>query len=387
MTDNRPRISALTFGVELEFALATLHITEKHSPPDDPHPNDPRYVFLDKTNNEYQSPHASHLVHEKIAQALTNMGIPALKIQNATATKEQHQVSWLVKNDISIMAPDRKYNYDWYPIEVVSPAYYVTEDNIKKVKLAVNTLSSYFRININRSCGLHIHIGNGVDGLSYDTVKKICCMLLTFDDQFSQIHRPYRVADVFNAPPISATPLWEIAKEQCAHMAGIKQQYYEDTAPIRRYALDFLLKMERDPEDGDFHNLLQAFRARSRGAYNFNNLGLQRTKKTIEFRLHESTLDAEAVEKWLRVCNGLVMYARDTSLEEVSRFCLDNVGKGIGNGPEECPLAKVLVRLGLKSEAIYYNMRLSTRLDGDEDLRTQMLIHPVDLSLRARGYP
>ena len=76
-------------------------------------------------------------------------------------------------------------------------------------------------------------------------------------------------------------------------------------------------------------------------------------KRTIEYRIHESTLDPERVSHWIRVCLGLVENADTVPRVEFEAFLREH----IGDPPDEFDLVVVLLTLGLGEEAVYYALR------------------------------
>lgn len=78
--------------------------------------------------------------------------------------------------------------------------------------------------------------------------------------------------------------------------------------------------LEHDTEGDSETAIPELVQVLFRGGYNFGNIIRKNKNKTIESRLHEGTLDTDHLERWARVCEGLVRYARDTSLDDAAEF-------------------------------------------------------------------
>ena len=129
---NRPR---LTFGVEIEFSLATVRKEMTGKDGEDPESTDPRPIFGltkgihgEETKNVRE--HIAKTLREK-AGVVAGTSIWTVGLVPAEA--------WIVETDVSIKAPDR--NYLYHRIEVKSPAYYFGPEALMAVKRVCQILS------------------------------------------------------------------------------------------------------------------------------------------------------------------------------------------------------------------------------------------------------
>lgn len=148
----------ITFGFELEFAIASV--------PDqylDPKPNDPRPVHGITRPSNYPNeflPYICpptivgedeeqedwgpewheqlHALQEGIAKVLTENGLPAIAEfeQEDPSKSEDPQINdlnlWVISMDRTIIhgsGDPENINYYWWPIEIQSPAYVYNEEN------------------------------------------------------------------------------------------------------------------------------------------------------------------------------------------------------------------------------------------------------------------
>lgn len=201
----KPRPS-LTFRAELEFALATI-------PPnfEDPHPDAGRQVYgvaddqdLDSDRSEaspielglynynhYQSDSIDRkYVQNHVAQTLSEQGLCA--ISTAVARFEGDGLSnnvWQVDRDLSIKYPDL--NYKFLPIEVISPAFYYSQEAINEITVACETLTGRYRIAAIESGSVHVHVGDGMYGFTVSHLRKLMALLWTFEPQLDTLHPPH----------------------------------------------------------------------------------------------------------------------------------------------------------------------------------------------------
>lgn len=195
-----------------------------------------------------------------------------------------------------------------------------------------------YRTNINASCGLHVHVGNGVEGLPVDAIRNLTAYLWTFEPQLNQIHPRIRHDNAYCRSLMKSTYLGKRQHPQVTRKEGLETIIETTTLDeIKRFMCP----------DSQLN----------RPAYNLENLFPpfeEEVKRTIEFRQHEGTLEPECIEHWLRVCIGLVRYACDVRRKWNEEFCLKNVVLPL----EKCTLLDVLTSCNQSAGAVYYYGRL-----------------------------
>ena len=198
--DQKPR---LTFGVEFEFSLA-----HKAAGKDDLYPKDSRsitflqdglakyqkerFVFAhihDTLNNAGFKTTTQYIEEEKYVDYLTDPEDPTIESQNF----------WTVKHDNTVLPPDSaKDNYDWYDVEITSPILAYNAENIKLVRNVCKLLTRTYRISCNETCGLHVHVGNGLAGFDLATLRNLMGFIWAFEPQLGAIHPERRVKDTIH---------------------------------------------------------------------------------------------------------------------------------------------------------------------------------------------
>ncbi|KAE9376849.1 hypothetical protein N431DRAFT_555150 [Stipitochalara longipes BDJ] len=181
-----PRKSTLSFGCEIEFALATVPISGI-----DPEPHLGGQIF---GMPDWQSA-CSHIRH-----TLEGIGIPVeIAESDNDKWKPLSNKSWTLKEDATIMAPDRG-TYEWVKVELCSPPCYFTPGSLQQVRIVLEVLSKTYRINCNHSCGLHVLVGNALKEFSDRTIRNLMATIWTFEPQISTMHPQHRRENQEMAP-------------------------------------------------------------------------------------------------------------------------------------------------------------------------------------------
>ena len=115
-------------------------------------------------------------------------------MENSETEPKANDTLWIIANDDTIQIPtiwqDR---YNWYKIEIRSPALMNSYDNMLEVKSICMVMSHTYRMNCNQSCGLHVHISNGLNDFSVEILRNLMAIIWTFEKQFEDIHPKHRI--------------------------------------------------------------------------------------------------------------------------------------------------------------------------------------------------
>jgi hypothetical protein len=294
-----------SFGVEFEFVIAA--ICDPRQPKI--HPDDRRQVYFDTIADDFPVGHPLARSPDKtIATCFTIRRHirEALRRGNfVTGDGDEKNVKvWEVVEDLSIRVPKGE-EYQYFAIEVRTPAFTYSSNALLEVRLVCSLLQSQFRIKVNQSCGLHVHIGNRTgDGFPLPHLRRICAFLHAFEPQLDTVHPPHRLNNTYcdsfrwgtnyaasfrndGQPPPSLAE----ATEYWLHGSPDTSALVADAAcTIGNAALAYCL--ERASEYGP-------------------------TRATVEFRQHEATLEAGAVTMWIKTLIGITTWLRHASDCEV----------------------------------------------------------------------
>jgi hypothetical protein len=344
----------LTFGVELEFLLATLPDGKR-----DPNPSDPRdaaeitkarSATLKRQRLNLPPGVRRNLVARQAVKDVTEAhGFPvqiAVEVRN-----EDYDATnfWRVDTDGSINEKGTDADlYIWEPIEVISPAFLYTPLAVREVRRMCGVLTSNLRINVNETCGLHVHVGSGKDGLSLDVMKRFLIFMLAFEPLFEFIHPAHRVNNHSYARSLRA---------------AVEEK--SDTITFCEVA-----KLWMDPEM-TIKDLIEWVGNTKYAAYNILNLTVTWGSQTLEFRQHEMTLDGARVAVWIDTVVGLmnVMHSADPMI--LTKLCMDRliredadlVGEWDTYSEDEPRyLDELLAKIGLKRPSEFYESSIDAKV-------------------------
>ncbi|ESZ93193.1 hypothetical protein SBOR_6425 [Sclerotinia borealis F-4128] len=392
----------LGFGIEFEFALATLSLGTK-----DPDPEQGRQIYsidvpLDTperdphtlTDIERQLNVQLHIVntlrterHRASSQMQLERDRIAWKNGDLDTEPDPSDVQWMVKHDDTIQFPSTGVNsYNWYKVEICTPGLMFSPWNIRHVWSVLRILRNKYRLNCNESCGLHVHVGTGKKEFSLDILKNLMGLIFTFERQLEQIHPLHRI---YHNPSTyslrdhaNINQNFEPGKNFSCSDRSWKSNRIKDR--IRRN-LPFTIAPARSVKDSlaaifdatSKAEMVQMFRSDEdvRLGYNIQFLNEPYPdpfKHTIEFRHHAATTSPERIERWLNIWCRLVDVARQTASAtdeekgDFRKFLVDHVEDDV----EDFGLSMLLVSLGLMEEADYYSMERALRPDARPDRKS-----------------
>jgi hypothetical protein len=348
------RNTALTFGLEIEFCIASLNPSFT-----DPHPtSSPSFRALDRPIAHPRIP-PSHPIFEpecfrswcvqlRIARALTSAGFPAITEKeisiSRTYTEAERLSKWVVTDDASINEPDED-RYSWYKIEINSPAFYYNQAAVRQVRDVCKLLTSTFRVHVNESMGVHVHVGDGKRGFETVVLRTLMAILFVFEQQFSTLHPKHRGDKNPYCKSLNSSS-----------KLGRQAVFDKLTNPIPRTRADLLeelLAMEKKEDIVEAMYQTRYDYQTHKLAYNLSNMKGPSPKHTIEFRQHESTLDPESIANWIRLCVGLVEVPFRDSRESIESLLRVHVSETV----QEFDVVKVLLELNLTAQAEFYDTR------------------------------
>ncbi|KAJ8058352.1 hypothetical protein OCU04_012544 [Sclerotinia nivalis] len=325
----------LTFGVEIEYLLATVHPI--HPSPD---PQDPREFDGKKLRSVDD-------VNLDILKKLKANDVPAsilwCSASRALPTDEELDTNWLLKNDATVAAHVRIHPYyREFGMEMSSPPYYYDEASREIVRVVLKTLRKNYLVRVNATAGLHVHVGNEYDGFKFLVIRNLVAILYTYERQIRLI-----------------LPAERVQGPQQRYCRPFPWGNFGQANPdiTRIEFLNHILSSE------DYEQLIIDFTAdlTDRLGFNIGNLTLPYTspKRTIEFRLHQGTLDPDAILHFTHLCIKLTEKACLTKNQDelVARLRHD-VEKPIGLGEQECSTVDLLMWLGCPAQAYYYGVAM-----------------------------
>ncbi|KAL3426077.1 hypothetical protein PVAG01_02868 [Phlyctema vagabunda] len=334
----------LTFGVELEFLLATLL-----DDAEDPHPSDPRTPY--GISNEKPFSEAGYTkIQRHIARTLNEAGFDAITADQGSESSLQLLSKWVVTSDSSLCMVDTK--YAWYAVELNSPAYYTCPESILIVQKVCALLKKTYRINHNNSSGLHVHVGDGFAGFSDTVTQNVAAMSWAFEDLLDQMHPKSRIDGNEMCPStLDGSRMTDALLNEKIVQRNLNGAF--DPAEMRKLKHEGIARIFAAPGIYQLSLLLvPCYGGRSSASLRnlTTNDTLERDRKTIEFRKHQGTLRPERVAHWIRFCVGLVDFAMEIPRPRLVEFVTSKIDdSGFG-------LVELLNSIGLPLQARYYGI-------------------------------
>ncbi|KAA8564767.1 hypothetical protein EYC84_010539 [Monilinia fructicola] len=385
----------LGFGIEFQFALATLPLGTE-----DPEPEQGRQIYSIDVPLDSPETDPSTLadidrelnVQLHIVNALKPKGFRvASQIQLERDRKawengdldtepEPIDILWIVKHDDTIQFPTAQVDtYNWYKVEICTPALTFSPWSLRHVWQFLRIITRRYRLNCNQSCGLHIHVSTAKKEFTLDILKNLMSLIFTFKRQLEQCHPSYRIQNNSFTFPLrdhaNINRNYEPGMNSSCSDRDWKEKWMLDRhqqglprkLPPARSERDSLAAIFSATSEAE---LVKMFKSDEDFRLGYNILFVNEPypdpfKRTIEFRQHRSTTRPEIIERWLNICCRLVDVARQTagaSDEEKGvfrRFLLDHIGDSV----DEFGLVMLLVDLGLMKEVEYYSMEMANRPD------------------------
>ena len=278
----------LTFGIELEFVLGYFL--------------EPGWE-KDLDEHELQSAERGEISNERISRNNQERNRIVLKLREiGLDVNEVHQTNyacWTVTSDGSVSAGEAKLSLvqDWAngtrtvlteegrrnlmfcDVEVKSRILPCNTDSFREVNEVVTAIVQSFPVFVNESCGLHVHVGNEGYGFPFQTVKNFATLVTCFERQFNQLHPLHRLRADYS---LQQTTAFNPDERDPWYMAGLIDGFENLEAFLNTFGKD------RTNKDLIVHQW----------CYNFNNLHFTWDKRTIEFRQHAGSLDADTILRW-----------------------------------------------------------------------------------------
>ncbi|KAI1311419.1 hypothetical protein F5Y03DRAFT_382154 [Xylaria venustula] len=189
-----PMGNRLSYGVELEFLVAYVY-TSDADPDASNSSNLAPILRVDSGDKDSLS------IKKHIQTTLRDHGIQvrddAADLKDGVPLHLDGLDCWGVDIDHSVHAGQAEYaldegKYQWLGMELQSPACWDVSTSYDEIDFVVNLLKSRYRLRLNPSCGLHVHVGNGPRYFDANTLKRAGAFLWAADPMLSRLHAPWR---------------------------------------------------------------------------------------------------------------------------------------------------------------------------------------------------
>lgn len=312
----------LTFGVELEFFI--------QCGPSDSHSSR-------SSGHNLRSRSASGpSIKQRIANVLRNAGF---EVNNPDYPKKAICNKWTVADDDSLVfrrsrnmqkhlkhrCRGKCFKADgnkWKGLELKTPVLRIMDCLWKKmIEYAITILHDTFPdIRVNRTCGMHVHVGDGVSScFPISTLKNLAALTVAFESQLNTLHPSHRqnnlharsvAAANYNFGGFDAEDILDEiesvdSKDKLAALLCPGRGRYLKRS--RRWAYNFTPVASTGSSLDAANDDLYGNGDSDSGDDEEPQEG--QVKGTVEFRQHEGTMDWQEVVKWVEVVTALVGFA------------------------------------------------------------------------------
>ncbi|KAI1756601.1 putative amidoligase enzyme-domain-containing protein [Xylaria castorea] len=268
----------LSHGVELEMLVAYLHRSDVD--PDGANSENLAPILRVDTggiNNDGNDDLAFQdavegIVEEHIRKTLRNHGISVSGPELAPISEDipLHLYGfgqWDVTTDVSVhegieekeLAQGKPGQYRWLGLELRTPACWDEPRAYDEIRFVVNLMKSKYRVRLNPSCGLHVHVANGPRYFDAKTLKRAGAFFFAADPMLSRLHAPWRRVGPFTPSIRYASQLAHLDEARPIHaqmpsnsVAALFRGKHPPTASFFQEYLPVVPWSDRSREEKDF---------------------------------------------------------------------------------------------------------------------------------------
>ncbi|KAJ5054736.1 uncharacterized protein L3040_001002 [Drepanopeziza brunnea f. sp. 'multigermtubi'] len=388
----------MTFGVELEFAVAMIFPNDTN-----PNPSDPRTVIFKPTTEEYTDvirgyqqlspdpdpePSAAVLhaveydsrqpaVFRAVSQTLQDAGFPVVFDANPRNETGVMPTSWeVIRSDRArVDRYDMDAVYKYMPVKVRSPAYTLTEENLERVRQVCLLIRKTYISRIHETMALHVHIGYGDEGFTMETVRDLLAFTWAFEPQFDSLHPEAKLQDEhcesMRDQSYMANVWYAKHGERMTPLQGVVNIWGVTAGLATSIGTAFHPAFELSPKNQRVSFCGLFCRTKPPGER------LCTAIPTIEFRQHKATLFGERVTMWIETVAGVVRFVKNAEkIDLLNLFELlkhekwEKLGDGNDAQREEImgpiladhgfTIIDLLRHTGLEKQADYYEDQWNT---------------------------
>lgn len=290
MSTNRETFTSrdFTFGVEFEFGIRF---------PEQPYS---RYT-------EVWGHIRDTLITETGLEIMTELDIDEIETANKGKATPKDAIrlsdsfsTWVIGTDSSLEFGDeqKEDNLCYYTIEMISPVFNFGPESFQEIKKMLTALGKRFNVIVNRTCGLHVHVGRGKKGFSFTPFQHLMSTIWVFEHEISELlHKSRSEISSFCAP-----------------------LHERSNLATRKYEGDLLDVILGTSNINEVVDMFAAYEHAIGIAYAIPNLRqpyFNPVKRTIEFRQHEGCLQPELVLNWVSFVVELVAWAHKISRQDL----------------------------------------------------------------------
>jgi hypothetical protein len=324
------KLLKLTFGVELEFGI------EYHDPD--------QFAPLDVPYNPHSIPCVNavrRVVFADLVHFLHHVaGVPTRRATEPPPEGESPYAVWQVGTDETIDLADEEFETGtmWAPVELKTrimradnPAALAAE--LAEIRHVIAAINHRYNARVNRTCGVHVHVGNSTVILPphvprmrvlardfpFETVRALAVLVTACERPFQRLHAPERQVQTKYCRVPSATRELQSqprgrrldAIADCQNLDELYQLFNDGQGKYYAYNLQQLVlpRPASPPSTPDAPSPLSPPLLPPGVAPPPPQLRPRQPTRTIEFRQHAGSLQADRICAWVELVCGLLDFA------------------------------------------------------------------------------
>ncbi|RYP48661.1 hypothetical protein DL768_005505 [Monosporascus sp. mg162] len=239
-TPGTTKSPSLTFGVEIELLMPWLFVDQK-----DPHEHIEGLPPVFRVERERVKRNvwagdpvyaAAEIIFNDLRDTLEGLGLASSLTESylqddgySAAVLEGYQ-DWEIEDDGSLHQQESlgyEENFpsygpiqQWVSLEIQSPAEYATPEAFVAIKYALQVLRQKYRMRVNDTCSVHVHVGQGIERLPLEMIRRIAGLSWAADLLLFTLHHPLRRANVYCQPIREYSNMAKGVEVEPAHAGG-----------------------------------------------------------------------------------------------------------------------------------------------------------------------
>ncbi|KAK5634116.1 hypothetical protein RRF57_009830 [Xylaria bambusicola] len=196
-TNPLPSPGRPTFGVEIEFLIATLFMGTED--PDEGVKDLPPVLRIPNEALGDRYGYVNRLVKEVLDEFLPPKS-PLTTVGNESMRSILQQYNeWTVDHDASVGQVGNSL-YQIVGVEVKTPVQFSSPNSFKAVSLGISAITSRFRCTVNIRCGLHVHVGAVSELLPLEQMRRLASLVYATEPLLYSLHDPIRRGNYYCRP-------------------------------------------------------------------------------------------------------------------------------------------------------------------------------------------
>ncbi|KAI0102278.1 putative amidoligase enzyme-domain-containing protein [Nemania sp. FL0031] len=315
----------LTCGVEIEFLIPSIHVTAQDPDPDI---QDRRLCRSTSHDPETAMTQVREALLETLKQQLDGMPFRAMEddIFHGPHDDVVDYTAWRLGPDATVHksgdAGPAKEPYQWTDCELTSPV--MNPDNCKDQLEKVCRVLKTFRIHLNRSTAVHVHVGRGDEPFSLLTLKRFATLYWLTEKTIIELQHPSRHSNRFcfrlTTFSVLATKCLAVLDYEKLGLDPEGVKMMGDHVPrvgltnLQDAQLRHIWGCHNIEEIGKLMQGADGEGVDERGSIGFRRfLPAGKTGgniQTFEWRQMSGSLDAEDISQWVKVCVAFTDFCR-----------------------------------------------------------------------------